>query len=493
MRLRNLFYCILFFGVSCMEHPKPWTIQFNELQAQAMPSQAEMLRSVHQLDPSTVNKRYTLSDLEALYKKLNAKPKPKPTQPITPPSAPVPDPIFVANPVGSLNLCRGVYALMADKFNYPAYRASMNGVRQYSIAVLWNTFGKKFTNLTSELDSPRVVGIEAALFNTTCLHGAGHPCGKYEVVYGYDKNSLNKAIATDDQNLKAKMVASSNEAAGVILGHLRPGVKCWISPFLEGEVSSTNFAKVVTWISPSFQGKCDFVWNPVGAKPGSPAAGAVVSEGHGDSPAFPGGVRCIANNDGTPISGSEITGFLSRYGANCEAACAWALADNCHAKGQPWLDPRSRPCKDTGDFAAMGSALRNVQDYKPAPAWSAEDDKSLIGCTVLPNPDGAKKGFLAKPSEVAVYGWTLLLPAQFDSAKRPINYKDVHAEKAGARVGQFLKNSRGEFYLPDGSKRPLWRATQKPDKFPTNLAIRAIDKKGRAVCWKVHDPRQRND
>ena len=188
-----------------------------------------------------------------------------------------------------------------------------------------------------------------------------------------------------------------------------------------------------------------------------------------------------------------MPGFILRYATRCDDACAWTLADNCHAPGQTWLDPRKRPCKDTGDFKAAGNALRIAQNTKPVPPWDTNDDKSLIGCSMQPNPDGAKKGFLAKPSEVSAYGWTIFLPAQFDAQHRPLNYKNFRVEKAGKSVGSWAKNNNGEFYLPDNSKRPIWRAKQKPEAFPPNVAVKAVNKNGKLICWKVLDPRQRND
>lgn len=455
----------------------------------------QMLRAVHAADPSTMSKRFTPAELIAAYEKLKhptpAKPKPTNTPPpVVVEVPPVTVPVTSGN---ALRLCRAPYALMHDKFNYPSYVKSMNGVRSYTIAVLWNTFGKKFDNLVAELARPQVDGIEVAMFNETCLHGAGHPCGKYEVLYGYNTQTLGNAITSNDIALHAKMVASANEAANVITPRLRANQKCFISPFLETNQSRQNVQKVIEWIAPSFSGKCEFVWNPMGGSPGQAAVGATLVEGHGDSPTFASGVRCIANNDGTPLNQNEAPGFLTKYGAVCDDACAWSLADNCHAPGQSWLDPRSRPCKDTGDFAAMGNALRVVQDYKPVPPWSSEDDKSLAGCTMKPNPDGAKKGFLAKPSEVSDYGWTVFLPAQFDAQHHPINYKNFRVEKAGKSVGNWGKNNNGEFYVPDKSYRPIWRARQKPEAFPPNVVVKGVNIKGKLSCWKVYDPRQRND
>lgn len=392
-----------------------------------------------------------------------------------------------------LHLCRAPYALMHSKFNYGSYSNSMKGVNSYSVAVLWNTFGTKTQNLASELNKPQVRGVEIALFNETCLHGAGHPCGKYEVLSGYNTQTLAKAIQSNNTNLQSKMIASAKEAGSFLASHLRAGQSCLISPFLETNQKRPEVEKVIQWIRAQFPAQCQFVWNPMGGSPGAPTGGASVSEGHGDSPSFPNGVRCIANNDGTVINQNEMPDFLLRYGYRCEEACAWSLADNCHAPGQLWADPRNRPCKDTGDFKAMGAALRTAQNTKPVPLWDANDDKSLVGCSIQPNPDGAKKGFLAKPSEVTAYGWTIFLPAQFDAQHRPLNYKNFRVEKAGNPVGSWAKNNNGEFYLPDNSRRPIWRARQKPEAFPPNVAVKAVNKAGKLMCWKVTDPRTRND
>lgn len=385
----------------------------------------------------------------------------------------------------SVNICRAPYALLDPKFPYKEFKAGVAGVNSYSIAVLWNTFGNYFDFIKRELADPKVSGLELVLINETCYTRGD--CGPYETLAGFRPGSLGSAINSDNPTLKARVVSEAHRAASLILPLLRPEQTFDINLLLETHQNAATVRHLWSWIEPIFSGRAQLVWNPVGGKAIAPA-GFASAEAHGTEADLRD--PCIANTDGAVLAQGDVSAWLVSYGTKCKKACLWTLNDNCAASNQPRMDPRRRPCVVTGEFLTQRPGMITAQAWTPAPPWSTADDLSLVNCHVNPNPDGDKKGFLAKPSEVAVYGWTVLLPAQFDQQRRPVNYTNVHAEKAGRSVGTWKYYA---FYTPDNSQRPIWRAAQKAEQFPPNVVIRAFDKDHRWQCWKVHDPRQRND
>lgn len=387
----------------------------------------------------------------------------------------------------SANICVAPYAIFDPKFPYQAYRDHLTGVNHYTFAALWNTFGTETKFVRSELADPRCDGMELTLFNETCVTRGD--CGPYETLYGYTSSSLGSAINKDDPKLKARVIGDATNAMHAVLPlFTRPEQSLSINLLLESHQKPATILHLWSWISGLFPKGVDLVWNPVGAAPGPIPAGFTIAEGHGPAPRFR-NERCIANSDGFVLAAGDVSGWVLNYGIQCEKGCDWTLGDNCSYPGAPRLDPRQRLCKVTGEWKAHQPGLVSASKWRAYPPWSTTDDLSLVNCHLNPVPDGAGK-FLAKPSEVVQYGWTILLPSQFDAQKHPVNYTNVHAEKAGKPVGTW--RSYG-FYSPDKSYRPIWRANQHPNEFPANVAIRATDKTGKVQCWKIHDPRVRND
>lgn len=400
-----------------------------------------------------------------------------------------------------LRLGRSPYALTSEHFNYNEYKRQTQDVGQYQVTWLWKSFGMKLANAKEEIQRPNVVGMELALFNTTCVSNGN--CAKYETLYGYSTGSLEAAIKNNDQKLKAKLVADANEAGSFVVGNLPAGKPCNINPFLESRLSRASWQRATEWIAPSFQGRCGFVWNPVGGNPGTPQPPANISEGHGDAPQIAG--FCIANPDGTKIAPDAYPSFLAKYGnyggGGCLLASAWLPNDNCrNSTDRATTDPRARSCKETSDFGVLRNAMKGAQKLNvDIPAWSDEDNSSLNGCyRVNKNPDGLR-GFLSKESDAAHwYAWTVLLPAIKDSKGHYTNYKQFQAVKAGKPIYTWGKNMTF-LYTEDKSNRPVWRACaaqgrcSKASTAPFNVVLKALDFQNHWQCWKVTNPRVRND
>lgn len=398
---------------------------------------------------------------------------------------------FVVATAHGENLCRAPYALTHEKFNYPAYKKSLEGVENYSVAVLWTTFGNKLSNLEKELSDPHVKGIEVHLINGSCLKN--NRCGKYEVVTG-NHADFQKKVRKKNEALKNKIQVAAAKAALFLNAHVRPDQKKYISPILETRLRREEWQTVAEWIKPYFDG-WTFVWNPEGGSPGLPQPPAEVSEGHGPTPKF--SSRCIANNDGSAPPDGDYAGFLRKY-SNCELACAWAGNDNCINRGQVgFIDPRKRDCKDTAEFKAMGVGLRQAQiPVMPPPDWDLLDDLSLVGCSkVFDSSDGAG-GFIWKSSHVAEYNnVAILFPARFG------RFASVQIQKQGNLVGkvEYAKCEKPPCGFPDqaagNALRPIWRTEKNSpiEKYPYNVAIRGRTAEGKTLCWKVENPKERND
>lgn len=222
-----------------------------------------------------------------------------------------------------------------------------------------------------------------------------------------------------------------------------------------------------------------------------PQPPATLSEGHGPTPSFT-DQRCIANPDGSIIQGSSDWETFFRSYSNCAQVFSWTPNDNCIVAGQARMDPRSRPCTITDNNQAINNAARSILVSLPQPApWTTADDLSLTSCKVLPNPDGASKGFLWKESETKKTpsgqpAAVSLLPAGLglDSSTKRVSV--LHD-------GVTVDNMTFVYlYTPDKSNRPTWLGHKQLSDYPFNVVVKGTGPKG-TFCWKVPNPHIRND
>jgi hypothetical protein len=387
--------------------------------------------------------------------------------------------------VRDIRLCRSPYALASPHFHYNEYKAQTQDVGLYVTSWLYNTFGNGFLHVDEELQRPNVAGVETVLWNTTCVRN--HNCGPYETLHDYTVESLAKAIRADEPKLKAALIKDAQTVSDWLKGHLPGSKHCWVNPFLEHNLDGATWSKAVGWIEPVFRGQCTIVWNPVGGSPGPARAPAAVAEGHGDAPRFAGGL-CIANPDGTAIGASGYPAYLAKYGQRCDFACAWdGEVDNCRPAGDPFRDPRSRPCDKTGGFKRMRDAMIGARKLAVSiPAWSAEDEKGKAGCAkFLDVSDGAKKGFLWKQSDPAVLnrGAVTFLPTAYNGKR--IDFSKVYVTKGSVRISTAYE--RG-VYHEDGSDRQFYRFHKPAVDFPFNVVAHYGN-----LCAVLVNPKMRND
>lgn len=382
-----------------------------------------------------------------------------------------------------LQVCRSPYALLSPNFNYNEYNKQTNGIGNYRVVFLWNTFGNKLANLSKEAAKPEVTGFEIALFNTTCVRSG--KCGKYETLSGYSVNSLNHAIDANDANLRTKLQAEAQRAASAILPLLRADQKCYVNPFLEHNMNRQQYQKAIGWFIDKFNGRCEFVWNPVQGPPQNPQSPALISEGHGPGPNF-GNNRCIANPDGSEIPASDYPGYLHNYGSKCEFACTWGSNDNCRTVGGGFVDPRQRPCKETGDFKKAHDAIVAARKIQPPQPPSPDDEFAKVGCKTFINiHDGAKKDFLWKQSDppCCQRGAVVFLPTKFN--KQTVQAKSVTVMKTKNVIATAYQ--RG-VYTEDGSGRQYFRFHRLATDFPSNVVVHFGN-----ICAVIPDPTVRND
>ncbi len=407
--------------------------------------------------------------------------------------------LFVSSVSAQPRLCVSPYALQSDNFNYQEYKKQTTGVGSFVTVWLWNSFGEDLKNPRAELARPEVIGTEVALLNTTCVNN--NNCASYEILHGWNYSSLNSAILNNDKNLKAKIVGEARQLATFLSNNLRADQICRINPALENKFKREAFQRLAEWIAPEFGSRCELVWNPPGGNPKTAQAPATVTEGHGPSPVFPDGARCIANPDGSIIPDADYPYWLAHYGDRCEYACAWGPHMNCrNSDGSASTHPRDRSCRETSDFRKAALAMVRARQVKVPGPWKEADNKSLAACAdIQPAADGEKSGFLSKASDEIHYNaWTVLFPALCSKGVCK-NYKKVESLKRGEA---FYTWSNKGLYTEDGSNRPTWRACvsqvplagcKDPYHAPKNVVIRALDDKGKWHCWKVEDPAIRND
>lgn len=390
------------------------------------------------------------------------------------------------------NLCRAPYFLTDPKYNYKAYKKTLEGVKSYSISILWNTPGNFYDNLIKELKDTHVNGVEVALVNETCLlANNGNRCGKYEVLYGLTMSKFKKQIDRANPVLKGKFQAQANIACNTINNNLPAGKSRHMSPLLETKLDRRRWQVVAGWVREVLA--CEnyvFVWNPQGAAPGNPQSPALLAEGHGDSPRFI-TKAAIANNDGSYVADYEE--YFRKY-PSIEKVCGWHSNDNCINSGASgFIDPRKRDCRDTSGFYEIGEAMRQVE--KPVevpPDWDLDDDKSLVGCTKVHDSHDGAGGFIWKQSHVQSYFGTILFPAKYG------RFSSVQIQSKGVKQGTvvYAKCTNPPCGFPDqadGNKlRPIWRTSRDIEKYPFNIVVRgASDSK--INCWKIENPHIRND
>lgn len=379
------------------------------------------------------------------------------------------------------------YFISHSKWDCAQSKARFRDLPRTGIAFIWNTPGVDLRCLRSTLADPRVDFVEAVAVNETCVSRGD--CGSYESLYGYNTNSLNKAVLSGQPRVKEAYQKAARAVCEFVQGATSGrSVRRVLNASLETRLTRPAFTRVASWVAEVCPG-WELVWNPVGGNPGKPQPPATISEGHGDNPRFVDN-RCIANPDGTVIENSKQNweAYFRKY-PNCIQVFHWGLNDNCNVEGGARKDPRKRDCKVTENYKPARDAALAILKPKVTPGpWTADDNKSLKGCTeILKSHDGLK-GFVWKESD------TKLTPDGRKAAvalfpKSYKRFKDVQIRKGGHTIDMM---DFVYYYTEDGTSRAVWKSDKAPDDFPFNVVLRGKDSSG-IHCWKISNPHDRND
>lgn len=414
-----------------------------------------------------------------------------------------------------VNVGRAPFGIAHKRFRCTNFLASLNKLNFLHIAWLFNTFGQDNRCLIKLLNDPRLITLETNLINEP-----GHRNNrleKHEFLYGVSSpKKFDRLLKSRNARLRRKFSVYVAPLQNLLVGNLQPHTECLINPGLESNVSASAGKVLVQWAREEFP-FCRIVWNPLqGAAVGTTAE---LLELHGPAPKFPKGSACLTNLDGTDINfpqrkslaflvhekdplspknyinaGNALQQYIAEYANRCEFVMLWVAEDNCFSHNtdlnMPWISPTKRSCsvgitnkltaKEVRSAHEEGVGVPKVIEY------SEENLKSFVGCTEIRSPvDGPKKNFLLKQSEFSDRGGTILLPASIKNPGRVVVVFNGKTIDIYEKAGVYNHDS-------NNARRPLYRSTKSPVKYPLRVAIK-ITTSGGTICYKIPNPKIRND
>jgi hypothetical protein len=418
-----------------------------------------------------------------------------------------------ANQTKLVNVGRAPFALASPKFNCKGFVSSIKELDFLHIAWLYNTFGNDYRCLNEILSDPRLITLQTNLINEP-----GHRnrrLEKHEFLYGISSpKKYDRLLKSRNPDLKRKFEKYVSPLQDILASRLQPYTECLINPGLESNVSTRAAKVLVEWTKEAFP-YCKIIWNPI-AKVGSPAGtGAELVEQHGWNPKFQ-THACTFNNDGSDInfpereaasaalakrnpntikdylnSGAPLQGAIEEFANQCKVIYLWTAEDNCFNHDNllaPWLPPLKRGCKNGPVNRLVAKEVRRAHRLGVrAPkqfVYTAKEESSFLGCSEIKNPnDGFKKGFLLKQSEFSDRGGVIITPSKFNSASQ------ITLVHEGKVIDRYKRSGN---YSHDGSNRGLWRSQTSPLAYPLKVAVK-IKQGSRTICYRVNNPRIRND
>lgn len=226
------------------------------------------------------------------------------------------------------------------------------------VGVLDKTFGEGADHLKFILDSVRPKFVRVHIFNTTCVRNQN--CGRYEIVYGYTKKSLDEAIRRRDRRLLEafrKRVAIYKALAGGA-----SETRFIISPALEHDLSKEAWrilADNVLAVWPDVQ----LDNSPDGGIDVERYKGAWI-ERHGTSPQAG---ADIVSTDGAEVTDTNIRALKTRTKLS-KIVFAWSRGFNCRSNSPTFVDPRAR--KDCSDRGVLDEVSHIFVERGTPPAYS---------------------------------------------------------------------------------------------------------------------------
>jgi len=271
------------------------------------------------------------------------------SEPDTPPDTPptnVTEPARLHPKVGF-----SAFGIMSDTWDCDGFMNAIEGIREWNMAFVWNTWGQRTGCLDRVLSSPKLKSIEVHLINEPChRHGV---CYSHEFLSNISLSEWPRRLAAGDPVLLQSIRDYSRPIADYLNANMKEGVECFVSPSLESNLFNDGaIHNLIETVRPLFP-RCQMVWN--GLNTGLRRLNAELLETHSAGGPIPD--PCIKNLDGQDIdfperpsgSGNHLSVYdIEDYfvnTANCEMSLLWTVESNCQPPhGSISVNPRERFC-----------------------------------------------------------------------------------------------------------------------------------------------------
>jgi len=224
------------------------------------------------------------------------------------------------------------YLAMCHKnWNCSATLQTWSGIERIKTGWLENTFAAdcKCADKLLQLRKPKTIRVH--LINSPCMRNGR--CGRYEVLWGYNKASASRAVHRERSRLNKRFNAVL-ERFRQRLEAARGRVQCYVSPCLECDLNERARRTLLNRVSAALP-SCILVDNPYRHRciPGT------ICETHGYE--VPKSKPCITDMDGLDGSKIGVKGWIANS-RHCAIKYYWEPWMNCIRGG--FVDPRRRDC-----------------------------------------------------------------------------------------------------------------------------------------------------
>lgn len=205
---------------------------------------------------------------------------------------------------------------------------------QMELSWLENTFNTNCPCGDKLLATPAPKVLRVHLINSPCMRNKR--CGRYEVLWGYNKASGSRAVHVPGSRLNRRFNAVL-ERFKRRLEAANGSVQCFVSPCLECDLNGRARRALADRVSAALP-SCILVDNPYRQV----CLGTGVCEYHGANPAVT--KPCIVDMDGTDGRELNVKKWAAKY-KDCDVRFYWEPWMNCNtALGFAFIDPRKRGC-----------------------------------------------------------------------------------------------------------------------------------------------------
>lgn len=413
-----------------------------------------------------------------------------------------------------VNVGRAPFAIASERFQCKKFMRSLNKLDFLHISWVYNTWGDDYDCLKELMNDERLITLQTHLINEPSHRNKR--LEPHEFLYNIESPHVySQLLVNRDKKLKRRFQKYVEPLQNFLYENLQPQTECLISPGLESNTWPDAMRVLVHWTREAFP-MCRVVWNPVNMSHTTVEnTRADLLEKHTWFPQF-NTKQCTFNNDGSDINfpnrksieatkheqnpntiknylnvGVPLQSALEEYANRCEFVFLWVMEDNCYAYNDdqnPWPKPSERSCDSSNIYRLTAKQVENVhQNGVKEPekfVYSKKEKSSFSDCDEIRNPnDGFKKNFILKQSEFADRGGVIILPRDLT---RSSSITVVHKNKI---IDTYSYSGK---YTSDNSNRDFWRSQKTILQYPLKVAIK-IKHQGRNICYKVNNPRIRND